>query len=316
MTSLGERAAVALRVLRTAARVGRPRHALLPVGGLGDDLLYTVVARELRERGGNGIWIVSKAPELFAGSPDVEAALDARHDRPRLFRALGARVVRATYGPYDPITDRDRMPPRHAAVEMCALAGVRGRVQVAPSLPLSEQERASALWAQGTIVIQSTVLGAVHPMMNKEWYSDRWQEVVRRLARDWQVAQVGASSDPLLVGVTDARGRSLRETAAILFHASAYVGASGFHMHLARAVGCRSVVVYGGREAPWQTGYPCNVNLYTALDCAPCGLRNTCPYDRECMRRIGVNEVVAAVKRQIARKSEPLEVETAEIPVV
>ena len=81
-------------------------------------------------------------------------------------------------------------------------------------------------------------------------------------------------------------------------------------MHLARAVDCRAVIVYGGRETPEQSGYRCNENLYSAVHCSPCWRLNTCPYNRMCLERIDVHHVVDALERQVARTGSALEVDT------
>ena len=79
-------------------------------------------------------------------------------------------------------------------------------------------------------------------------------------------------------------------------------------MHLARAVECPCVIIYGGREAPWQSGYICNFNLYTPLPCAPYWRWNGCECDRQCMREIGVADVVSAIRQMMERPRGPLEV--------
>lgn len=84
-------------------------------------------------------------------------------------------------------------------------------------------------------------------------------------------------------------------------------------MHLARAVECPAVIVYGGREAPWQSGYICNMNLFNAVPCAPCWRHNACDFDRRCMREITVSEVVSAVRQSLDRPRHPLAIETAEL---
>jgi len=84
----------------------------------------------------------------------------------------------------------------------------------------------------------------------------------------------------------------------------------GLLMHLARAVDCRSVIVYGGRETPAQSGYPCNVNLYSPVRCSPCWRLNTCPYDRACLAMIGVDEVVHGLEAQLAAHGTPLTCDT------
>ena len=109
----------------------------------------------------------------------------------------------------------------------------------------------------------------------------------------------------------DLRGQtSLRETAAILASSQLFVGQVGFLMHLARAVDCRSVIVYGGRETPEQSGYPCNVNLYSPVACSPCWRLNSCPFDRICLDMINADDVIAGVEQQVARAGATLETTT------
>ena len=114
----------------------------------------------------------------------------------------------------------------------------------------------------------------------------------------------GAISGVMIRGLQGERGiftaDTLREAAAVLLHSSVFIGLVGFLMHLAKAVGTRSVIVYGGREHPSQSGYADNVNLYTDLPCAPCWYWNHSPYSRECMRRIQAADVIGAVRALIS----------------
>jgi len=82
-------------------------------------------------------------------------------------------------------------------------------------------------------------------------------------------------------------------------------------MHLARAVGTRSIIVYGGREKAWQSGYPCNENLETNPDCSPCWRNNGCELDRSCLSQISVDDVMKAIEKLQERLSSPLETEVA-----
>ena len=84
-------------------------------------------------------------------------------------------------------------------------------------------------------------------------------------------------------------------------------------MHLARAVECPSVVIFGGRVAPHQIGYTCNLNLYSALPCAPCWRTNTCDFGRQCMKDISAVDVVTAIRQMLERPRGPLAVDVAEI---
>jgi len=136
------------------------------------------------------------------------------------------------------------------------------------------------------------------------------QEVARHVAAGNRVIQIGGASDPLLDGVADHRGLPLRACGAMLARAACFVGLAGFFMHLARAVECRSVIVFGGREAPWQSGYTANENLTSDIECAPCWQRSRCDHDRRCMTEILPRDVVQAVERQLGRAGQPLPVAT------
>jgi ADP-heptose:LPS heptosyltransferase len=148
-----------------------------------------------------------------------------------------------------------------------------------------------------------------------EWYPERFQAVVDALKGEFNFVQVGGVGDPALRGVLDLRGKtSLRESAAVVARSLTFLGKAGFLMNVARAVGTRSVIVYGGREMPEETGYAGNENLYSPLGCAPCWLIDGCPYDRECMKMITVEQVIAAVRRQAGRVGAPWAAERAVIP--
>jgi ADP-heptose:LPS heptosyltransferase len=133
--------------------------------------------------------------------------------------------------------------------------------------------------------------------------------VVPALRTDYTFVQLGAPSDPRLDGCIDLRGHTtLRHSASVIASSMLAVVQVGFLMHLARAVDCPAVVIYGGREHPWQTGYSCNTNLFTELPCAPCWRWNRCdnPVERECMQRISVDDVVQAIRERASRADEPL----------
>ena len=92
-----------------------------------------------------------------------------------------------------------------------------------------------------------------------------------------------------------------------------FVGLEGFLMHLARAVECPAVIVFGGRSAPWQLGYVCNINIHSTISCAPCWRSNDCEFGRQCMHGISAADVIAAAREMIRRPRNPLAVETVAI---
>ena len=296
------------------ARLGFPRHYFHGTGGLGDDLMCSAVFRELKKRGAGRIAMATPFPGLFENNLAVDKIL--WHHRPHLHRWLqaGLPFIRLDYANYDPARDADVPPAGHVLVKLCQLAGITGKVELRPYLFLTDKEFAAGKLAENQVAMQSTGQASVQAMRNREWYPSRFQEVCTELRSDVTIVQLGSAKDPKLEGAIDLRGKTtLRESAAILANSLVFVGLVGFLMHLARAVDCRSVILYGGREKPTQTGYVANKNLYSQVKCAPCWLRNPCEYDRKCMDMITAEQVIAATAEQIRRCGTLLEIQTAEI---
>jgi hypothetical protein len=294
------------------AWMGRPDCVLFFGYGLGDDLLCTGVAHELKKRGTGKIVMLSKHPALFQGNPDVAGVF--KYGYPTVGRlqhnGYNCRIVH--YGGYDPVTDKDTMEEGHFLVKMCRQAGVtNGTIELLPRLNLTAAEKQQGQRFEKQVVIQSAGLGV---FKNKDWFVERYQAVADALGKEASVIQLGLASDPPLNGVLNLCGKTtLRESAAILANAHVFVGQVGFLMHLARAVDCRSVIVYGGRETPAVTGYAANENIVGRTECSPCWQRNRCDYDHACMKMISAEEVIHAALRQMAKFGQPLPVETANI---
>lgn len=289
-------------------RAGPPSVVLVAGwGGMGDDLLYTALAREFRERTGRPVWVLSRHPRLFLGHPAVAAVLPPR---PHVIAALRRSRAQLLSPGYTRNADNAR---RHVLALMAAEAGLPGAIRLAPELYLRPHERSRGRIAGRQIVFQSSALSARYPSPNKQWPVERMAEVVRRLPAGLTAVQIGGSHDPLLPGAVDRRGLpDVRETAAIVASSEALVGLEGFVAHLARAVGVRSVVVYGGYTSPGETGYPCNENLFTPVECAPCWQPVHCDFGRRCLEAITPAQVLAALERTIARRPLPLETAVAD----
>ena len=311
--SLATKARLAAWGAIEAVRLGRPKASIGFFGGIGDDLLCTTAVHELHLRGSGRLWFFTRFPKLY--SPEAGVSLVPEDGRYlKLAERLGAPMRSLSYSPYDPATDRDLPTSEHIIAAMCRLAGVRGRVSLRPYLALHESEREKAAAYQGSVVIQTSSMTAAAPMKNKQWDPDRFQKVADSLAGSAKVVQLGSPNDPPLRGTTDLRGKtSLRESAAILSQARLFVGLSGFLKHLARAVECPAVIVYGGRELPAITGYVCNINIATAPPCAPCWQRSACSFGHVCMTSITAEQVISAVQSALAQRPSTLSVEEATI---
>ena len=298
-------------------RYGRPRRVLLfGAHSLGDDLLCTTVLHEARRRG-QPFAIMTSRPELFRGNTDPSALLPVDDDYAQALRRLGARVIQPYYAGRDPGNPhRDVFQPHHILIEMCRLAGITGEITLRPYLHLSPEEQREGRMFARQITVHSSCGSAAFPFTTKEWGAERFAAVARALAGEFKLIQIGAAADPPLPVDVDLRGRTtLRQAAAILAASEAFVGLEGFLSHLARAVDCPAVVIIGGRVRPETVGYACNINLDTSIACAPCGLRDGCPYELACMQGVTPAMVVAATQSLTARRApRPLPAETAFVP--
>ena len=291
--------------------IGRPDHVIFFGFGIGDDLLCTALARELKKRGAGKIVMFSKYSALFEQNPDISGVYDRGLQTIGRQWTWGYSGIVPQYSLYDPQTDRDNFRKEHLIATMCRIAGLTGTVGIRPYLTLLPSEKAAGELVENQIAIQSGGLGTIK---NKDWFPERYQAVVDLLKNDFGIVHLGQKTDPPLEGALDLRGKTtLRESAAILASSRVFVGQVGFLMHLARAVDCRSVIVYGGREEPLVSGYRENENIVGLTPCAPCWQRNKCDYGHECMRMIEPEEVIAAVRSQLKREGTLIEAEQVDL---
>jgi ADP-heptose:LPS heptosyltransferase len=284
------------------ARLGFPRCVYHGGGGIGDDLLCTCVFRELKKRGASNIVIRTWHGSLFQRNPDVDTIIRKKIPIVAPLMVHGLNLFQLTYP--KPVGE-------HILAFLCRLAGITGEVALRPYIFLRPAETAAGRLFDRQFAIQSSCLAASHPSKNKEWYPERFQEVAGRLQGEGRLIQLGSPSDPPIQGALDLRGKTtLRQSAAILAQSFVFIGLEGFLMHLARAVDCRAVIVFGGRLRPAHFGYVAHRNLIGATPCSPCWLDNSCDYGRECMKIISVEAVVSAAIEQIERHGSPLEIET------
>jgi hypothetical protein len=293
-------------------RFGCPGHYYCGNGSRSADLMSTVVFRELKKRGTRSLVAATARPEIFQNNSDADKII-TRPRKGRGWGELGLPLVNLAESKYDPMRDADEPPPQHTLISMCRRAGISGPVELRPYFFLTDAEFTAGKKSAQQVVMQSSEMSATIPMRNREWYPQRFQEICAELRTDVEVIQLGHVGDPKLEGAIDYRGVGIRDAAALLANSVLFIGLPGFLMHLARAVDCRSVIVYGGREKPSQTGYVANKNLYQQVRCAPCWLRNPCDFDHKCMDMITTKQVVTAAAEQIAKYGTLLEIQTAQL---
>jgi ADP-heptose:LPS heptosyltransferase len=310
---------IEFKSLNEVMHYGLPDYIIQYFGGIGDNLLCTTVARELKKRNPQArIWMITRFPELFLCNPDITHVFTQEdhwyiwHSPMLRSRRLDLAYTDAKYAGANSMDDIS--PSEHILAVMSRRAGIRGEIYLRPYFNLTEEEKLDGRYAEHQLTIQCIGPDSNSAMLNKLWYTNRFQTVVNKIKGEMhgniEVLQIGSPNDPLLEGVKDLRGKtSIRKTAAILSQSKCFVGTVGFLMHLARSAECRSVIIYGGREHSWQSGYKCNGNLNSFVDCAPCWKWNGCGYDRRCLNLITVDQVISAIERIITKQETPLEVD-------
>jgi ADP-heptose:LPS heptosyltransferase len=145
------------------------------------------------------------------------------------------------------------------------------------------------------------------------WPVDRFIEVGNSLStRGYRIVVLGGSSEvPMCDRIAKAVGRnavslagktSVRESCEVLARCAMLVCNDSGVQHLAAAVGTPCVSLFTRREFPgmWWPHGPQHEVLMKDVECHTCFL-DACPYDNKCIKAIGVDEVIVAAGRVLAR---------------
>ncbi|MBV8771889.1 MAG: glycosyltransferase family 9 protein [Deltaproteobacteria bacterium] len=177
-----------------------------------------------------------------------------------------------------------------------------------------EDRAARALVASAARPMLGVILGSSWP--SRIYFPECIAKVIRGLAfavegspalfpvllggRDEQKLAASVIDHVGEVPVLDLTGRtSLRDLIGIFAECAVAFGPDSGPMHLAAAVGCPVVSLWGStapeRSAPWSFA---NLTIRGEIPCHPCYLRK-CPIGQECMRRIAPEAVVDMVRHAL-----------------
>lgn len=252
--------------------------------------------------------MLSHYPELFEDNPYSLKVVEDDWRTLKLLAKIGRPSTLLFYGKWVGDADKIESPQKHILEEMFIKTGITGKVSLRPYWYANRDRNGLAIKLQGKyICLQCTTPDSSTPMQNKCWSAGRMQNVIQELGKSYKIVQLGTNKEPLLDNVIDGRSLTIKESANLLAHAEFFVGQVGFLMHLARAVETRSVIIYGGREKAWQSGYPCNENIETQPECSPCWQNNRCDFGRTCMEEIEASDVIRAIHHLENRISNQLE---------
>ncbi len=202
----------------------------------------------------------------------------------------------------------------HAIEMMCRVHGIQAP-ELQPTLCLTRREKRRADQVLRERDLKSGHYLCIEPCdpppdgLNKAWFWDRWesyvikcQEYFRENAMDWKIVQLGAPEGSQMPGVVSLKGDlSFRESGEVLRQSAGLICYEGGLVHLARAMNTSAVVLISAFMPRGVASYPGNWNLYHEIECQSCGLKTPCPIDRECMRRISVEDVWSATEVMIEK---------------
>ncbi len=233
---------------------------------------------------------------------------------PRWFLVHAHRDLYARFGGARPLRERMLEPLRRL--------GLEPRLH-STCLVLSAAARASAGEQLGSADEKALVAiapGARWP--SKRWPVERFAALVARLAATTacRFVVLGESAEaPIAAAVArsapgatlDLCGRlDILETAAVLQRCRLLVTNDSGLMHVAEAVGCRVLALFGPTTPAF--GYapylPTSFLLHRPPPCNPCSKNGSKPCHRpthECMERIGVEEVAALVESSLGAPAVP-----------
>jgi ADP-heptose:LPS heptosyltransferase len=164
---------------------------------------------------------------------------------------------------------------------------------------LSEEERK---WAKQLMEVFPKPVIAICTRSKesvKNWPLDHWVELIDSISPDSSIIQLGDDKEPVLENVARFAGKhTMRESAALLSQANFFIGPDSLLMHIAKGLGIKSIIIFGGSRPTDCFGYEENINLATAPECSPCWIHDgheTCEHKIKCMKNINQAQVLDAV---------------------
>ena len=252
--------------------------------------------------------MLSHYPEIFQNNPHGLQIVPDDWKTIKLLEKIKRPSTLLYYGKWIGDNDKIDPPAKHLIAEILEKCDITGDVSLRPYW-YGDTRPTTLVPKNDYICVQSTKTYSSTPMLNKQWDEGSLIKAIKLLKDKFEVVQLGSIEEPRLPYTIDQRNLCISDSATLLANARFFIGQVGFLMHLSRAVDTRSVIIYGGREKAWQSGYLCNENVETHPECSPCWQNNGCDFNRRCLSDISVEMVSNAVEKLIGRLGSELEVE-------
>jgi len=269
------------------------------VGGIGDVLMLTPVLREIKKSfpkvsltfaidmhtTGGGVY-----HQLVRNAPFVDSIVDARYvQRGSYDFVLNVSSVCLRYE-HSGLPELNRIDLFARAAGFSSLKSKR---------PFYQVESSEAVPHNGVFYV------LLHTASNEEkrcWPIAKYLELVEQLS-DLPIKFLIADFNQKYQrwnrfdSCKDISCCSIRELGAWIQRADIFVGPDSGPMHIAGALGTKSVVLFGSIPPGSRINYyPSHKAITSGAACAPCWY-SKCPYDIKCMKNIEVQSVAAEIRR-------------------
>ena len=272
------------------------------------------------------------ARQIRATHYDVAYNLHGGTTATLLTRASGAKH-RVGYASYQYARLHNHLSPSaaslwgrektHSVEQQLALLGWTGvPVTDRPPTQLAVTEQAAASIAERLSTAgldETTTFAVVHPAAafdTKQWATEKFARVAEDLsARGFALVAIAAPTEAYIADelkrnssarVVTFTDLSLPEVTALAARARLFVGNDSGIAHIAAAVGLPSVVIFGSSNVvnwrPWAT--TAAEVVLEEMECQPCHGYFCEKFEQpECIRRVPVERVIAAVERVLGYSS-------------
>ncbi|MEM4264028.1 MAG: glycosyltransferase family 9 protein [Candidatus Woesearchaeota archaeon] len=242
---------------------------------------------------------------------------------------LGKRRIGFSHGARawmytDKIDYNDQQHVVDTYLDFLKLLGMQKKADALVKLCYSSEDKAKVMEMLAPVLKQKKQLigfcaGAAESTRERMWPKEKFAELADRLIKDYdaQVIFIGSKKESELEdsviqkmknkhNTVNLAGRtSVKELFALIEMCDLFISNDTGPMHIAAAQGVRTIGLFGPntpvRFAPYGKG---NIFIYHKIDCSPCinvhkGKVPDCnnKIKGECMQKISVDEVLAAVKK-------------------
>ena len=197
---------------------------------------------------------------------------------------------------------QSKNPKKHVLTESLEKLGLSPEIQK-PRYHITKDERKYAkILLEGCKTKPLIAINTVSKELTKDWPPSYWHELIDRLNEKYFIIQLGKQDEIQSNKVVSFAGQlTIRESIAVLERCSLFIGGVSFLMHAAASVGVKSVIIYGGRETPKNSGYSQNINIFESMECGPCWIHEedgeVCHNSLECLARIKVDTVLQSINK-------------------